>query len=217
MWAPNLAGRGGTDDALVAVVIGGVERGELEAGELGETRLVSRGLIFGRPPLERPEVQERLGGGRTEQGAVGGDRPLEGAVAAPVRGVQVHHEAGSGAPQRCGEGLGMAVGVSAVGQHIAEGDPVVMEAHQHLGHGAGGVDARSVQGDAPDQFWDTGTALVAHHGGDLGVVPEEQVVLGSRRVALGVAEGGIGVIGRLGVLGRPGPAPGLMIGPVDGE
>lgn len=55
MRAADLAGCGGTDDALIALVIGGTQRTELVAHQLGEAGVVGRGLLFGRPPLERSE------------------------------------------------------------------------------------------------------------------------------------------------------------------
>ena len=141
MRTADLPRRGRTDDALVALVIGGAQRAELVTHQLGEAGVVGRRLLFTRPPLERPEVQEGRRSGRTEQGAVGGNRALEGAVAAPVSGVQVHHQIGPGPPQRSGEGLWHAVGVPAVGQDIAESDPIVGQAQECLGHDGGGVDA----------------------------------------------------------------------------
>jgi hypothetical protein len=55
------------------------------------------------------------------------------------------------------------------------------------------------------------TLFIAHHAGDLGVIAEERVVLDPRRIAFGMAEGGIGVIGRVGILGRPGPTLELFV------
>ncbi len=173
MRAADLAGRGRTHDALVAVAVGSTERGELITRQLGKAGVVRRGLFFGGPPLEWPEVQERFGGSRTEQCAVGADGSFEGAPAAPIPRVQVHDQGGPGASQRRSEGLGVPVGVSAVDQYVAQGDSAIMEAHEGLGHGRGGVDTRGVDGDAPDKLGDSGAPLVAHHGGHLGVVAEE--------------------------------------------
>jgi hypothetical protein len=82
----DLARRGRADDALIALVILGAQPAEPVAHQLGETGVVGVGFLFARPPLERPEVQEGRRGGRTEQGAVGAERVLEVAVAAPIPG-----------------------------------------------------------------------------------------------------------------------------------
>jgi hypothetical protein len=117
----TLPAAAGTDDALVAVAIGGTERGELVADQLGEAGVVRRHLVWCRSPLERPEVQECLGGGRTKQPAVGGDGPLEGAVAAPVARVQVHHEVGSDSPQWRGEGQLIPAAAMKAQAHVRNG------------------------------------------------------------------------------------------------
>ena len=109
MRATDLARRGRADDALIALVILGAQPAEPVAHQLGETGVVGVGFLFARPPLERPEVQEGRRGGRTEQGAVGGERVLEVAVAAPIPRVQVHTRWApprrSGTAKVCGQRL----------------------------------------------------------------------------------------------------------------
>ena len=109
-------------DPVVAVGVVAGDLPELVAGELGGLRVVRGGLLGGGVAGQRAELEQRRRGGRAVQVAVGDDGAVVGAAGAAVGGVQVLDQLGAGLPQRDGPGLGVAVGVAGVGEHVAERD-----------------------------------------------------------------------------------------------
>ena len=96
----------------------------------------------------------------------------------------------------------VAVGIAAVSEHVTEGDPVATRRRSVFAMSGGRVDAWGCKAMRRTSSGTWAPPSSRDHRGHLGVVAEEQVVFGSRGVALGMAQGRIGVIGRLGVFGR---------------
>src|ERR1700694_2562508 len=94
--AADLALGGGADHAAVAVLVVGGDGRELVAGELAAERVVRLGLFGGRAAVQRPELEQGLGGGGAVEVAVVAGRAVVGAVGAAVVGVQVRDQLGGG-------------------------------------------------------------------------------------------------------------------------
>jgi hypothetical protein len=82
--AADLAHGGRALDAVAAVGVVAGDAAELAACGLGGLRVVLRGLGWRGGAGERPEFQQRAGGGRAVEAAVADDGALMGALGAAV-------------------------------------------------------------------------------------------------------------------------------------
>ena len=105
---------------MVAVGVVGGEAAELVPGEFSSLLVVGGDLVCGGGGGQRAQAQQRLRGGGAVQVAVGDDRALMGALGAAVVRVQVLDQPGAGGAEGQGPGAGVAVGVTGVGQDVAE-------------------------------------------------------------------------------------------------
>ena len=109
---------------MVAVGVVSGDPAELVTGQLGGLGVVRGGLFRGSGAGERPEFQQRAGGARAIEAAVGDDGAVVGAFGAAVVRVEVLDELGTGCAERDRPGVRVAVGVAGVGEDIAERDAV---------------------------------------------------------------------------------------------
>jgi hypothetical protein len=107
---------------VVAVTVGGGERSEFVAVQLGALLVVRVGLLVGGGGEQRGEVEQAVGGGGAVELTVGGDRAVVGGLGAAVVGVQVDDQLHAEGAQGEREGMGLTVGVAAVGEQIADRD-----------------------------------------------------------------------------------------------
>ena len=211
--AADLAHGRGAHDPVVAVGVVAGDLAELVAGGLGGLLVVRGGLVRGGVAGERAEFQQRAGGGRAVEVAVGDDGAVVGAAGAAVERVQVLDQLRAGCAEREGPGAGVAVGVAGVGQDVAERDAVSGHRGQHRDQGAGRVVAAGADGHPPGQLGHGRAVLLAHHGGGRGVVAEEQLAVLAGAAAGAVPPGGFGVGAVAGAAGRR-PGEGFHVGPV---
>ena len=99
---------------MVAVGVVAGDGAELVAGQLGGLLVVGGGLAGGGVAGERAEFEQRAGGGRAVEVAVGDDGAVVGAAGAAAGRVQVLDQLGAGLAERDGPGSGVAVGVTGV-------------------------------------------------------------------------------------------------------
>ncbi|HTQ92006.1 MAG TPA: hypothetical protein VMK84_21175, partial [Streptosporangiaceae bacterium] len=183
---------------------------------LGGLLVVGGGLVRGGVAGERAEFEQRAGGGRAVEVAVGDDGAVVGAAGAAVERVQVLDQLRAGVPEREGPGGGVAVGVAGVGEDVAGRDAVCWHPGQDGDQGAGRVVAAGARGHPPGRLGHGRAVLLAHHGGGGGVVAEEQLAVLAGAAAGAVSPGGLGVGAVAGAAGRR-AGEGFHVGPVDGQ